>query len=308
MKNNLLLIACLLAIGIASCKKDCTNAKQTEPQPASAASRTGGPDAAIYVNSFSNILGDSLKEDSLLNWSLAQGFTQMNLYNISTILGSNSSKSKLNNFIYRAHSGTYGLEVCFVASSASTASNIGTYCVNYANKPDRIVTEYEFWNGTNSFSTFSTIVSAMTTVYNNTTPPVEREGYVSQYSDAAGITGSTSIIQSVINNCDNIVQVNYSASAYSLSGTLSNKLQAIANEANSLGTVANITILFNVNTASSDPNIYAYFSTTGSNNNFVNAYNNLMNDYNNSPITNKASLNIHGYAIYRYSDARLARP
>lgn len=144
----------------------------------------------------------------------------------------------------------------------------------------------------------------MTTFYNNTSPSVEREGYVSQYSDAAGITGSTTIIQSLISNCDNIVQVNYSKNAYNLSGTLTNKLQAIANEANGLGTVANITILFNVNTASSDPNIYSYFSTSGSNNNFVDAYNNLMNDYTNSAITNKASLNIHGYAIYRYSDAR----
>jgi hypothetical protein len=310
MKNKFLVLYGLLIIGFTMCKKDSNCVKEQERQAPSAPSdeRTGGPDAALYVNDFSTILGNTNKEDSLLNWCLAQGFTQINLYNIGTILGSGTTKTQLDNFVGKAHGVTYGIAVGFIAAGSTTANNIDTYCTNYTNKPDYIVSEYEFWNGANSFATFSSLVSAMTTVYNNTSPAVGRGLYVSQFVDAAAVSGTATIVQSLINNSETIFLVNYSNNAYNLSGTLTNKLQAIANEANGLSKVADIVILFNVNTGSSDPNIYNYFSTSGSNHPFVDAYNNLINDYNNSAITNKASLNIKGYAIYRYSNARLARP
>jgi hypothetical protein len=156
MKNKFLFLYGLLIIGFTMCKKDSDCVKEQEPQalPAPSDERTGGPDAVLYVNDFSNILGITVKEDSLLNWCLAQGFTQINLYNIGTILGSGATKTQLDNFVGKAHGVTYGIAVGFIAAGSTTANNIDTYCANYTNKPDYIVSEYEFWNGSNSFATF----------------------------------------------------------------------------------------------------------------------------------------------------------
>jgi hypothetical protein len=263
----------------------------------------------VYVNNFSAILGDVAKEDSLLNWCQANLFGRINLYNINTLVGSSTTATQLSTFIGRAKASPYFLKVSFVASSATAVNNFYTYYLTYPNKPDAITTEYEFWNSPNSFSTFMGIGSNMNTVYSSTTTPqVQREMYVSQFNDNAGVYTTTQIAQYIVNNCDRVFLVNYVTNAYNFSGSLQTKLQTLADAGAALNKVVKVVILFNVNTASSDPNIYNYFSTTGLNNPFQNAFNNVLTGYNSSSITNKTYLQLVGYQIYRYSDARLARP
>ncbi len=264
----------------------------------------------IYVNSFASILGDVAKEDSLLNWCQAHTFGRINLYNISTIISNSTTAGQLNTFIGKAKASPYFLKVSFVASSATGVNNYyNNYYLLYPNKPDAITSEYEFWNGTNSFSTFMGIGNNMTTVYNATSSPqVEREIYVSQFNDAAGVYTTPQIAQYIVTNSDRVYLVNYTATAYNYGSTLQTKLQILADAGAALNKIVRVVILFNVNTSSSDPNIYNYFSTTGSNHPFPDAYNSVRTGYNAASFPNKSFLLLQGYQIYRYSNARLARP
>lgn len=71
----------------------------------------------------------------------------------------------------------------------------------------------------------------------------------------------------------------------------------------------NVVILFNVYQSSPSPEIWDYFATTGMNNEFENAFVEWSADYDASTdITNKSYLNIKGFGIYRYTDAKLSRP
>ena len=71
---------------------------------------------------------------------------------------------------------------------------------------------------------------------------------------------------------------------------------------------AQVVILFIVNTSSGDPNIFNYFDVSSGNHEFMDAYNNFMTGYEAATIDHKDHLDIIGYQIYRYSNAKLARP
>ncbi|MFC4634488.1 hypothetical protein ACFO3O_11255 [Dokdonia ponticola] len=70
-----------------------------------------------------------------------------------------------------------------------------------------------------------------------------------------------------------------------------------------------IVILFNVYQMSPSPEIWDYFTTTGMDHEFEDAFTEWSAEYNTSTdITNKEYLKIKGFGIYRYSDAKNARP
>ncbi|MGL5891352.1 MAG: hypothetical protein ACRC3B_15790, partial [Bacteroidia bacterium] len=217
-------------------------------------------------------------------------------------------------FCTKARSTTYGIDIGFVAASATTANSESTYYQSRSLTNERqsyMITEYEFWNSGNSFATFSGIMTAFTNArLLSTTPKINRQAYVSQYKDAANLaTHDTVIARQILDQMEYIVQVNYVNNAYNWSSTLETRLQTIANAAFNKNVTARVIILFNCNTSSSDPNIYNYFSTTGSNQPFVNAYNNIRTAFiANTTIVNKSKVSLVGYQIYRYTEARLARP
>lgn len=299
----------------AGCSKESVMQPQTEPEQLTTQLKAATTRAVLYVNNFNKssggftkIFGNTIKEDSLLDWCKAQGFTEMNLYTVGPILsGSSIEKAKLNAFISKAHSVTYGLKVNFVVVSSTGVNDIGTYCANYPNKPDGIITEYEFWNSPYSWSTFKKILNAMTVVH-NTYPSIKRYAYVSEFTDANGVTSKGYIAKYLIENCETIFLTNYYTNAYNLTGYLQTKLAYLTSKAKQINKVGNVIILFNVSLNSNSPDIYSYFSTNGSNHEFIDAYNNLMDDYNDAVDENNDGLSFKGYAIYRYTSASKARP
>ncbi len=54
----------MLVIGFTACRKEFTSVECPQAQPSPSTQRIAGPDAAIYVNDFSTILGSINKEDS----------------------------------------------------------------------------------------------------------------------------------------------------------------------------------------------------------------------------------------------------
>jgi hypothetical protein len=311
MKKKLLLyLLPVILLNLSGCKNESV---VPESNPATSTdtrnARTDNVTGVIYVNDFYTILGDTAAENNLLSWSDNQGFTQLNLYNMSTILSDVNMKAELDAFISKAHGSMYHLKIGLVASGSGTASKIKDFCQSSASDPDAIVSEYEFWNKPNSYSTFSTLQTAINSVHDSY-PAVKREVYVSKFTDASETNpeNTDTICRRIIRNNETVCIVNYSNNAFNLSSTLKNKLIQLANNAQLLNKVVDVEIIFNVNTLSVDPNIYNYFSVSAGNHSFDEAYFSVLNDINNAAITNRSYLNIKGYSIYRYSNAILARP
>jgi hypothetical protein len=320
MNSKYLFLFCLLGLVIAGCSKESLFQPQSEPEEFYT-KKVVQTRAVLYVDPFQKILGDLSQEDSLLEFCKAQEFKEINLYSVGKIVRADiSEKSRLNSFVGKAHS--YGLKVNFVVVSVANVNDIGTYCANYSNKPDGIITEYEFWNidketkKANSFETFKKIVDAMTDVH-NTYPSISRNAYVDTFIDRKDPkTSSKSIIQYLINNCETIFLVNYYANAYNLQTDFKAKLHDISKQALSHHKVANIIVLFNVNRCTKN-NIFSYFSIgkklvcnsfqNGSKHPFKHAYNNLIKQYNPTVDIDRDGLSMKGYGIFRYTDAREAK-
>jgi hypothetical protein len=277
--------------------------------------------ASLYVNKFDTIIGDTAKENVLLNWAKKEGFNGLYLYGVSGMITNSTSRALLNTFVGKAQAAPFYFTISFVAASDATANNYyNLYYTNvaYPNKFNAINTEYEYWNtsapNNTSFDIYLTLLNSITNMNALTTSPkIQRNLYVYQFSDANYVNNvspnyypNTSILTYLINNNDKILIANYHTNAGTIiSPLLVTKLNELSAQANALGKIANVEILYNVNNTSASPNIYAYCAT----NPFITAYNNFITNYNASvSITNKANLRIVGYSYYRYTEAKLARP
>ncbi len=106
----------------------------------------------IYIDNFSQILGNSVKEDSLLHYAQDSSFNYLALYELQAINFSNASKvSSLASFIRRARE-NYGVQyvgaVC--ESYSSFQSDIGPYNNGRTNPNEKFNVfniEFEFWIG-----------------------------------------------------------------------------------------------------------------------------------------------------------------
>ena len=104
----------------------------------------------IYVNSFASILGNTVKEDSLLQYAVDSSFNYLLLYDLHTINFSNStSVNRLASFIRKARE-TYGIaDIGAVGESYSTFQNkIGPYNAGRTNANEKFSAfnlEFEFW-------------------------------------------------------------------------------------------------------------------------------------------------------------------
>ena len=262
----------------------------------------------VYINDFDSKIGNKSSEDSVLDWCIKNNLNQISLYGVGSIL-TQGKASLLNNFIGRESAEPYNISVSVVAASLNTATNEYNYYNNYPNKFTGITTEYEYWNGTNSFTTFLAEINYMSSIHQATSGDIKRQLYISKFTDASNAsTVDTTIVRQLVQNADRIFVVNYVTNAYNLSNSTLNKIKLIANASKKLNKVTEIVILFSVNQYSTDPNLYSYFSVNGSNHAFADAYNKFKTDYNATSFTNKTSVNIIGYQLYNYSNASSARP
>jgi hypothetical protein len=332
MKYRILFAASFFLL-LFACTKEDLFSKDEESFSASPVSigipATKGPRAGLYVSRFDSILGDTAKENPLLRWVKKSGFNALYLYGVSGIISSSALRNSLNAFVGKAKAAPFYFSVSFVAASDATANDYyNLYYSNpaYPNKFNAINTEYEYWNcDVSNQYTFYNFLPLLNAVHNinqiTSAPKVGRNIYVSNFTDANGhcyklpgispvVYSNVGVLTELISKNDKLLITNYHTNAgTTIHPLLVAKLNELSAQANAMGSIVNVEILYNVRTASSSPNIYNYFSTTGLNNNFVSAFNNFMSNYNaSSAITNKPNLKIVGYSVYRYQEAKLARP
>tara|TARA_B100001167_G_scaffold191161_1_gene161286 strand:- start:8005 stop:8952 length:948 start_codon:yes stop_codon:yes gene_type:complete len=279
----------------------------------------------IYINDFytSGILGNATQEDNLLAWVDQNDFTDIYLYNVGAILG-DGLDNELRVFVNKAHNQNPYLRVSFVSAGFGDSF---TAIENYHDgrkdsKPDGIVSEIEFWNGSMNFTDDYVPWIDKVNDLKFTPPPGEvaplnagitRQFYIGKIKDP-GSPPSLIIAKELVQHHDEIFLTNYHTDAWQLSGSTAensivNKLNLLAQAGMELNKEVNIVILFNVFQLSPSPEIWDYFATGGMNNEFEDAFVEWSSDYNASTaITNKEFLNIKGFGIYRYSDGLSARP
>jgi len=279
----------------------------------------------VYINDFYNggILGDSTLEDNLLAWIDENDFTDIYLYNIGAALGAEYD-NELRAFIKKAHNQDPYVRVSLVSAGfGDSFTDIEDYHDGRKDsRPDGIVSEIEFWNGTMNFTNDYVPWINKVNDLKFTPPPGEvaplnagitRQFYIGKIKDP-GMPPSLTIAKELVTHHDEIFLTNYHSDAWNLSSSTAensivNKLNLLAQAGMELNKEVNIVILFNVYQMSPSPEIWDYFATTGMDNEFENAYVEWSTDYNASTdISNKEFLNIKGFGIYRYSDAINARP
>ncbi len=279
----------------------------------------------VYINDFYNagILGNSTLEDNLLAWVDENDFTDIYLYNVGAILA-DGLDNDLRNFVKKTHNQSSHVRVSFVSAGfGDSFTEIEEYHDGRKDsRPDGIVSEIEFWNGSMNFADDYapwidkvndlkfTVPPGQTVPLN---PGITKQFYIGKIKDP-GILPSLVIAKELVINHDEIFLTNYHTNAWQLSSStaensIKNKLNLLAQAGLELNKIVNIVILFNIYQMSPSPQIWNYFATTGSNKEFENAYVEWLNEYQSSiDINNKEFLNIKGFGIYRYSDAKLARP
>ena len=279
----------------------------------------------VYINDFYNagILGNTTLEDNLLAWVDENDFTDIYLYNIGAALGAGLDND-LRAFVGKAHNQSPYVKVSFVSAGfGDSFTEIEEYHDGRKDhKPDGIVSEIEFWNGSMNFTDDYAPWIDKVNDLKFTPPPGEvaplnagitRQFYIGKIKDP-GAPPSLTIAKELVLHHDEIFLTNYHSDGWHLSSSTAensivNKLNLLAQAGMELNKEVNVVILFNVYQMSPSPEIWDYFATTGMDNEFENAFVEWSTEYDASTdITNKEFLNLKGFGIYRYSDAKNARP
>ena len=279
----------------------------------------------IYINDFytSGILGNDTLEDDLLAWVDENDFTDIYLYNVGAAL-LDEKDDDLRAFVKKSHNQSPYVRVTFVSAGfGASFTDIEDYHDGRKDsRPDGIVSEIEFWNTGKTYADDYAPWIAKVNDLKFTPPPGEvaplnggitKQFYIGKIKDP-GMPPSLTIAKELVTHHDEIFLTNYHEDAWQLSSStlensIVNKLNLLAQAGMELNKKVNIVILFNVNQSSGAAEIWDYFATTGMNNEFENAFVEWSEDYTASTsITNKDFITLKGFGIYRYSDARNARP
>lgn len=279
----------------------------------------------IYINDFytSGTLGNDSLEDDLLAWVDENDFTDIYLYNVGSAL-IDEKGDDLRAFVKKAHNWSQYVRVTFVSAGfGESFTQIEEYHDGRKDsRPDGIVSEIEFWNDTMTYAgNYAPWINKVNDL--KFTPPpgevaplnggITRQFYIGKIKDP-GMPPSLTIAKELVTHHDEIFLTNYHTDGWQLSSSteansIVNKLNLLAQAGMELNKKVNIVILFNVNQSSGAAEIWDYFATTGLNNEFENAFVEWSEDYTASAdITNKDFITLKGFGIYRYKDARVARP
>lgn len=276
----------------------------------------------IYVNNFENDILGTGEELNLLHWCDQNSFNEVTLYNIGSILDDQYKTLQLTNFVAKAHA--FDIRVSFVASSEETINKIEDY-QNQVYYPylqaDGIATEYEFWNpnavGVSYDYYHKNMLKPLKRLDNTADYDLKQQLYISTFDDAAGVYPSEKVLKKVLQHLkkgdgnDQIFLVNYRTNAQNFPTDSNSKhyqrIQEIANVAKKKNMEVNIVVLF-MTREDTTPSLFNYFSDLGLANNFEDAFISYRDGFYNSDIAHKEYINLDGYQIYRYSDAKVAKP
>ena len=258
----------------------------------------------VYVDNFDRILGNHTREDSLLNWCVSSGINSISLYDLNTIMG-NERYTDLAVFIQRARS-NFGIEqVAAVRGSSANFTQNASYDASRVHTNERFTTynlENEWWNNGPScdFSCYTAILKSMSNKARNASPRITTEAYIGWFLNPSG--QDLQQAKTLVNWLDRILVHDYRTSPQF--GYMQSRLSFLGKAAQSQNRVMDVIVLF-----SAEPEFMQnYFSVSGQNHSFTDAYADIVDQFNAASFAGKNNVRLIGYQIFDYSLARQARP
>lgn len=256
----------------------------------------------IYINDFEFILGNKVKEDSLLKWCKKRKFNAISLYDLGTIFDNPANIIPLGNFIKKARV-NYSLSVAAVRGGNISLNQTHQYNIGQSDLMKRFNVynlESEWWNNEVSWPTYVGYLGTLDSLTSISTPAIIAEEYIGWFKNPIGL--DSIMAAELVKKSDRILFHDYQ-SAPSM-GYCQNRLEYIGKAAAAQNKIIDIVVLF-----SSEPSfMYNYFSTTGLNKSFEQAFYNFKNQYAASNFSGKNNLNLIGYQIFTQTTSRQARP
>lgn len=253
----------------------------------------------LYIDSTSYILGDSLKERSLLRWCKDQGINTLSFYDLKRCM-TLAKAGHLSRFLKMAKT-QYGIKenTAVVGSDVFLVSYLDTFNRSKRDTLERFNTinlEKEWWNGDGTFKNYVKILNRLKQWSQAQTPRVKTEEYIGWLIRPSG--KELYMANALVENSDRILVHAYQknlAFQYVL-----NRLSYLGQAAKAQGKVFPVVIIF-----SAEPNFSAdYFRT----HNFEDAYTLIAKGYLSSDFPGKENVKLIGYQIFDQSYARNVRP
>jgi hypothetical protein len=294
----------LLPVLFAACEKvDIT----TEATPVHSAGRIEVTPSyrGVYVNAFDTMLGNVAAEDSMLNWCKTNGFNAISLYSLNAVMGDERYTS-LARFIKKARTGGYGItQVAAVRGSSNNFTQNANYDNGRADLNERFNVynlENEWWNNGPDcpFGCYTNILQFMSQKALAANPKIIRETYMGWFQNPDG--NELNQAKTLVKNLDRLMVHDYRTSPSF--GYMQSRLSYVGRAAKSLGRVMDVIVIF-----SAEPEFMQnYFSTSGQNKTFDDAYAAIVAQHDAATFTGKENIRIIGYQIFQYSLAKQARP
>ena len=301
MRLPLAIVFLLVLSGLTGCLLDVV-----DPANNLKSARIATPPAyrGIYVDNFDHLLGNNTREDSLLNWCVSNGINSISLYDLNTVMG-NERYTDLARFIQRARS-SFGIEeVAAVRGSSANITQNASYDASRVNTKERFTTynlENEWWNNGPScdFGCYTSILKSMSNKARSASPRITTEAYIGWFLNPSG--QDLQQAKTLVSWLDRILVHDYRTSPQF--GYLQSRLSFLGKAAQSQNRVMDVIVLF-----SAEPEFMQdYFSVSGQNHSFTDAYADIVNQFNAASFAGKNNVRLIGYQIFDYSLARQARP
>jgi hypothetical protein len=259
----------------------------------------------LYVDGFNSILGDTSKENSLLNWCVSNNFNALSLYNLNQIMGSPTSVAQLAQFIEKTRI-TFGInQIAAVRGTSANFIQNAQYDSSQTDLNERFSVynlENEWWNNGPScdFSCYTSILQTMETTAKNETPPMTTEAYIGWFENPDG--QELNQANTLVSFLDRIMVHDYQKAPQI--SYMSSRLSFLGQAAQSQNRIMDVIVIFSAEPAYMGD----YFNVTSQNHPFQDAYVNILNQFNAASFDYKAYVRLIGYQIFAYSYAHMARP
>lgn len=258
----------------------------------------------IYVDGFNGILGNKSREDSLLNWCVSSNINALSLYDLNTVMDL-GRYTDLALFMQKART-TFGInQIAAVRGTAANFQQNAGYDASRINLNERFTTynlENEWWNNGPycNFTCYTSILQAMSKKATAASPRITTEAYIGWFQNPTG--QDLQQAKTLVRWLDRILVHDYRPNPQF--GYMQSRLSTIGKAAQSQNRTMDIIVLF-----SAEPEFMQnYYSVSGQNHSFDDAYTDIVNQFNAATFTGKNNVRLIGYQVFDYSFARQARP
>jgi hypothetical protein len=258
----------------------------------------------LYVDGFKSILGDTSKENFLLNWCVNNNFTALSLYDLNQIMDIPARVVELVQFIQKARI-TFGInQIAAVRGTSANFIQNAQYDSSRTDLNERFSVynlKNEWWNDgpVCNFTCYTSILQTMKTYAKRATLSITAEAYIGWFKNPDG--QELNQANALVNFLDRIMVHDYQKSPHL--SYMTSWLSFLGQAAKNQSRIMDVIVIF-----SAEPDfMFNYFNVTSQNNSFEDAYVDILNQFNATSFDFKDHIRLIGYQIFAYSYAYMAR-